>query len=152
MNLLSSEIKAADREMFLAKVTDPTTRNADPDFAAFWLGPWSDFTARYAKFYADNRGWKDRFLDTNDIFNRVQQFRREYIAFRDKAEGLGFVWGSPTPMPPEAEQHGLLDATRQGVTSIGSGIEQMLWTVAKFALIGGALILIFFLVRGGFAP
>lgn len=146
MNLLDGEIKAASSEMFLAKVSSPSTREADPEFAAFYLGPWSDFVARWSKFREGNSGKWARFVDTNDIYNRTQQFRKEYIGFREKAEEMGYNWQSPEPMAPESEKHGLLREGKDATKDLGAGIEKILWAVAKFTLIGGALFLAFMFI------
>ena len=141
MQLLDGEIKAANNEMFLRKVSDAAERDADPKFEAFFLGPWSDFIGRWSTFYDANKGLWDRFIEPNDIYNRTQQFRKTYIDFRAQAESLGFDWQSPAPMAPESEKHGLLDASGKAVNRVGGGLEDMLWTIVKFTLIGGAILL-----------
>lgn len=143
MDLLDGEIKATSSEMFLRKVTDPAMREADPDFTAFYLGPWGDFVGRWSTFYDANKGRWPRFVDTNDIYNRTQQFRKEFISFRDQAEALGFEWRSPAPLAPDGEKHGLLGAGSKALDRSLTGIEALLWSIVKFSLIGGAIFLAF---------
>lgn len=147
MKKLRSEIKASDREMLLSSVSSSEQRENNPDLARFWLGPWSEFVGRFEKFYSDNSGWWDRFLDPNDIFNQAQKFRQELIDFRSKASDLGFGWSSPDPVGPDQEQRGLIDAGGRGINRVGRGFEDLLWKVAKFALVGVGIFALIYFIR-----
>ena len=135
--LLNGEVASANKELY--DFTGNATL-ADPLNAWFVKGGWQQFYKRWQSFYSDNKGFWDRFWSPKDIFNKTQDFRREYIALREFAESnLGMTWGSVAPRGPLETP----SITGDLASSIGIG-QLFKYAAIALLLVGGFILIIAF--------
>ncbi len=95
---LDADVKTASREIFAAV----GNKGLDDPLANFFVkGAWHDFVAKWDGFFAGNKSFARRFISTSGIYNKTQDFRREFLGLRKNAEGLGVKFVSS---PVEAKE------------------------------------------------
>lgn len=134
LDLLDGEIKAAGKELFDAV----DGRNLDDPLAAWYVtGAWQAFVKRWTALYEKDKAWWPRFVNPKDVFNKAQDFRKEYIQLRGiAASQLGMEWHGADPRAPIAPRSVADDL----INSLG------LAALLKYAALGILILGGFFLV------